>query len=93
MQQSLLLCLQIARLYDRRQVTIGTIAMVKAACTANCREVAALARNVMGADGILLENQAMKTLLDIEAVHTFEGSFEINTLVSGREMTGISALR
>ena len=78
---------------DPSQITIGRIAMAKAACTANCREVAALARNVMGGNGILLQNQAIKTMMDIEAIHTYEGSHEINTLVAGREMTGLSAIR
>ena len=35
----------------------------------------------------------MKTLCDIEAIHTYEGSHEINTLVAGREMTGLSAFK
>ena len=47
----------------------------------------------MGGNGILLENQAMKALCDAEAVITYEGSYEINTLVAGREMTGISAFK
>lgn len=85
--------MQISRLYDRGQMSIGKIAMVKAACTANCREAASLARNVMGGNGILLENQAIKMLMDIEAIHTYEGSHEINTLVAGREMIGLSAIR
>ena len=92
-EQSILLCMQISRMYERGQVTIGRIAMAKAAVTANCREVAAMARNVMGGNGILLQNQAIKTLMDIEAIHTYEGSHEINTLVAGREMTGLSAIR
>ena len=47
----------------------------------------------MGGNGILLQNLAIKTLMDIEAIHTYEGSHEINTLVAGREMTGLSAIR
>ncbi len=36
----------------------------------------------------------MKSLLDVEAMHTYEGSYEINSLVSGRELTGgLSAIR
>jgi glutaryl-CoA dehydrogenase len=66
---------------------MGRIAMAKAEATANCREVCKLARNVMGGNGILLENKAMKMLTDIEAIHTYEGTHEINTLVAGREMT------
>ena len=55
-QQSILLCMQISRMYDRGEMTIGRIAMVKSTCTANCREVASMARNVMGGNGILLQN-------------------------------------
>lgn len=47
----------------------------------------------MGGNGIQLENQAMKVLCDIEAIHTYEGSHEINTLVAGREMTGFAAFK
>jgi len=43
-------------MYDRGEATIGRIAMTKAAVTANCRETAAMARNVMGGNGILLQN-------------------------------------
>lgn len=92
-EQSILMVMQISRLYDKGQMTIGRIAMAKAACTANCREVAAMARNVMGGNGILLQNHAIKMMMDIEAIHTYEGTHEINTLVAGREMTGLSALR
>ena len=67
--------------------------MAKAECTRNAREVAALAREAMGGNGILLENQAIKVLCDIEAIHTYEGSHEINTLVAGREMTGFAAFK
>ena len=67
--------------------------MVKAECTANAREVTRLAREAMGGNGILLENQAIKALMDIEAIHTYEGSHEINTLVAGREMTGLPAFK
>jgi len=47
----------------------------------------------MGGNGIQMENLAMKTLIDIEAIHTYEGSHEINTLVAGREMTGLAAFK
>ena len=85
--------MQISRLYDRGQMSIGKIALTKSTCTQNCREVCNLAREAMGGNGILLENQAIKTLMDIEAIHTYEGSHEINTLVAGREITGIAAFK
>ena len=67
--------------------------MVKAECTSIARDVTRLAREAMGGNGILLENQAIKALMDIEAIHTYEGSHEINTLVAGREMTGLPAFK
>lgn len=57
-------------------------------CTKTCREVCAIAREVCGGNGIILENHVMKAMLDIEAIHTYEGTYEVNMLVSGREITG-----
>lgn len=67
--------------------------MCKAHTTKLCREVCALAREVMGGNGIVLENHAMKQMLDIEGVYSYEGTYEINALVAGREMTGFAAFR
>lgn len=47
-----------------------------------------LARESMGGNGILLENAVMKHLLDIEVMYTGEGTYDVNSLVSGRELTG-----
>jgi len=53
-----------------------------------CREVIAMAREIMGGNGILLENEVIRLMMDIEALHTYEGTYEVNMLVSGREITG-----
>ena len=47
----------------------------------------------MGGNGIQIENHAMKMLCDIEAIYTYEGTYDINQLVAGREMTGLSAVK
>ncbi len=53
-----------------------------------------MARDICGGNGILLENRVMKQLLDIETIHTYEGTYEVNMLVSGREITGgINAIK
>ena len=44
----------------------------------------------MGGNGSLIQYRAMKALLDIESIYTYEGSYEINTLVAGREVTFFS---
>src|SRR3954449_3101420 len=46
---------------------------------------------VLGGNGILLENHIVRHLADMEALHTYEGTAEIQTLVVGRDVTGVSA--
>eukprot|EP00350_Pseudokeronopsis_sp_OXSARD2_P008879 CAMPEP_0170543386 /NCGR_PEP_ID=MMETSP0211-20121228/2510_1 /TAXON_ID=311385 /ORGANISM="Pseudokeronopsis sp., Strain OXSARD2" /LENGTH=97 /DNA_ID=CAMNT_0010846729 /DNA_START=942 /DNA_END=1235 /DNA_ORIENTATION=+ len=78
-------------LYSKGKGTIGMSAMVKASCSSEAREVILLAREVQGGNGILLENRTMKALMDIESLHTYEGTYEVNALVAGKEITGLSA--
>ena len=47
----------------------------------------------MGGNGILLENQAMKHMIDVEVLITGEGTYEVNSLVAGRALTGEKAFR
>jgi glutaryl-CoA dehydrogenase len=46
---------------------------------------------VLGGNGILIENHIARLMLDAEATYTYEGTNEINMLIIGRELTGISA--
>ena len=55
------------------------------------RRVASLSREILGGNGILIENHIARLMLDAEAIYTYEGTNEINLLIVGREMTGISA--
>ena len=47
----------------------------------------------MGGNGILHDNYLMKAVADAEAIYTYEGTYDINTLVAGREITGIPAFK
>jgi alkylation response protein AidB-like acyl-CoA dehydrogenase len=87
-ESMLALTIRISDLYDKGKTTIGQIGRAKSHCTAAAREVCGMAREICGGNGILLENRVMKQLMDIEAIHTYEGTYEINMLVSGREITG-----
>ena len=79
---------------DNKKATIGQVGRAKSGCSRLTREICRLAREVCGGNGIILDNHVMKSLLDVEAMHTYEGSYEINSLVSGRELTGgLSAIR
>ncbi|WP_083865839.1 acyl-CoA dehydrogenase family protein [Deinococcus peraridilitoris] len=51
----------------------------------------AFAREVHGGNGILLDHEVARFLYDTEAIHSYEGTNEINTLVVGRAITGLSA--
>jgi glutaryl-CoA dehydrogenase len=66
-------------------------ALAKLATAARARETAALAREVLGGNGLLLEHDAARFFADAEAVYTYEGTHEMNALVVGRSLTGISA--
>lgn len=70
------------------KVTMGQIARAKGHATLLARQVVALAREVCGGNGILIENRVMKNFNDIETMYTGEGTYDINALVSGRELTG-----
>ena len=67
---------------------MGQIARAKGMGSRLGREVVALARETCGGNGILLENHVIKAFMDMEAIHTYEGTYDINMLVSGRELTG-----
>jgi len=87
-----LLSIQLGRLKDQGLATPGMTALAKLNNAAMAREVAATAREILGGNGILHDYDVMRHLCDLESVYTYEGTNEINTLVVGREITGLAAL-
>ncbi|TDL42239.1 acyl-CoA dehydrogenase family protein [Microbacterium oleivorans] len=59
--------------------------------TRAARRVAATARDLLGGNGILLENGVMQHMADIEAIHTYEGTESVQALLLGRDITGVGA--
>jgi glutaryl-CoA dehydrogenase len=86
-----LLVIQLGRLLDQGQATPGMSAYAKLSATAMAREVAATAREVLGGNGILQDHDVIRHLCDLESVFTYDGTHDINTLVVGREITGLAA--
>lgn len=88
-----LMAWRVSKLMDERpaEVTEGMASLAKQYCAARARNVVALGRELMGGNGILLENHMARHFADIEAVYTYEGTNEINSLVVGREITGLAA--
>lgn len=59
--------------------------------TRAARTIAATARDVLGGNGILLENHVIRHMADIEAIHTYEGTESVQALLIGRDLTGMGA--
>ncbi|MDP5228231.1 MULTISPECIES: acyl-CoA dehydrogenase family protein [Arthrobacter] len=67
-------------------------ALAKAFTTARMRESVAIGRALLGGNGIVTDYEMAKVFADAEAIYSYEGTYEINTLVTGRAITGISAI-
>uniref|UniRef100_A0A7S3ILR7 Acyl-CoA dehydrogenase/oxidase C-terminal domain-containing protein n=1 Tax=Strombidium inclinatum TaxID=197538 RepID=A0A7S3ILR7_9SPIT len=78
----------VSQAMDRGEATMGMVGRTKGMNSLLGRQVVALAREVCGGNGIILDNHVMKQFMDMEAIYTYEGTYEINALVSGRELTG-----
>jgi acyl-CoA oxidase len=92
-QAILLMCCRISKMMDDDIATMGQIAMTKAWVTERGREVAKWGREVYGGNGIVHNNYVMKAMADMEAIYTYDGTYDINTLIAGRELTGLAAFK
>jgi glutaryl-CoA dehydrogenase len=67
-------------------------ALAKAFTSARMRESVALGRSILGGNGIVTDFEMAKIFADAEAIYSYEGTYEVNALVTGRAVTGISAI-
>lgn len=86
-----LYCLRLGRLIEEGKMTDTIAALAKMNNTRRAREVIASARDLLGGNGILLDHHVMRHYTDIEAIYTYEGTDSIQTLIVGRDITGVSA--
>jgi glutaryl-CoA dehydrogenase len=85
------LCARLSQLQQAGVAEDHHSALAKAFCTVRMRETVGYARELLGGNGILLENQVGRFVADAEAIYSYEGTREINTLIVGRAITGTSA--
>ena len=78
---------------DAGTVTVQQISMLKRNNTWMARECAKLAREIHGANGISGEYPIMRHLMNMESVYTYEGTFDMHTLILGEDITGIPSFR
>ena len=85
------LCFRLSQLQDQGLLTDEHASLAKVFCSLRTRDVVSRAREVMGGNGILLEYDVARFVADAEAIYSYEGTKEINSLIVGRAITGFSA--
>jgi glutaryl-CoA dehydrogenase len=87
----LLACLHVSRLREQHLATPEMVSLLKRNSTGKALEIARLARDMLGGNGISDEFPVIRHLLNLETVNTLEGTHDIHALVLGRAQTGLSA--
>ncbi|MGH8933735.1 MAG: acyl-CoA dehydrogenase family protein [Egibacteraceae bacterium] len=82
---------RLAQLADADRMSEEQASLAKAFCTVRMRETVGWARELMGGNGILLDHNVGRFVADAEAIYSYEGTREINTLIVGRGITGYGA--
>ena len=86
-----LLCFRLSQLQEAGKMTGAMASLAKMNNARKARQVCAEARDVMGGNGVLLEYHVARHLSDMEIVYTYEGTDTMQSLIVGREITGIGA--
>jgi glutaryl-CoA dehydrogenase len=86
-----LYCMQIGRLGEAGRLSPTVAGLAKMHNTKTARRLLSEARDLLGGNGILLEHHVVRHWADIEAIHTFEGTETMQTLIVGKDVTGIGA--
>ncbi|PYN38490.1 MAG: acyl-CoA dehydrogenase [Candidatus Rokuibacteriota bacterium] len=84
-----LLALQLGRLKDQGTARAQQISMAKMNNVQMALDTARMARDIMGAAGIVDEHPVIRHMLNLETVNTYEGTHDIHTLIIGRDITGL----
>lgn len=82
---------RLSEMQDNHLLTDEHASLAKVYCTMRMRDIVSRAREVMGGNGILLEHDVARFVADAEAIYSYEGTKEINTMIVGRAITGFSA--
>ena len=88
---SLALMVQLARIQEGGKLEMAQAAMAKATITRLARASVAMGRSLLGGNGISSDYEMGKLFSDAEILYTYEGTYEINSLIVGRAVTGKSA--
>jgi len=84
-------CLRVGRLMDAGKEAVEMISVIKRNSTGKALDIARNARDMHGGNGISDEYHVMRHLVNLESVHTYEGTSDIHALIIGRAITGIQS--
>src|ERR1700752_1042618 len=79
------------QLFGEGKLSDPHAALSKAFCTSKCRETVAWARELLGGNGIVADYKVARFFNDCEALYTYEGTFQMQNLIVGKAITGLSA--
>jgi len=85
------LTLQLGRLKDNGKLRFTQVSLAKRNNCEKALEIARIAREILGANGILNEYPVMRHSMNLESVKTYEGTHEMHTLIVGEDITGFPA--
>ena len=86
-----LLCWRLGQLKDAGRARPQQISMAKMNNVQMALDSARLARDILGAAGIVDEHPIIRHMMNLETVNTYEGTHDIHTLIVGRDITGLDA--
>lgn len=84
-------CLRVGRLLDDGQATPEMISLIKRNHCGKALDIARVARDMHGGNGISLEFGVIRHMINLETVNTYEGTHDVHALILGRAQTGIQA--
>jgi glutaryl-CoA dehydrogenase len=86
-----LVSLRLMRLKEQKKATPVQVSLAKRNNVFHALEIARMARDILGGNGIMFEYPIARHMLNLETVYTYEGTHDIHTLIIGQHITGISA--
>ena len=88
-----LLAHRLGQLKDAGRVRAQQVSLAKRNNVGQALHIARLARDILGANGIVNEYPIIRHMLNLETVNTYEGTYDMHTLIVGRDITGLDAVR